>query len=139
MWFFWTPEITAKFGTAYSNKCLRNCGPHIGHQIHIFWSCPKLGTFWEEVFETLNEVFDGNITVDPMVALLGLLPKEIKGRAKKYVLQILLATAIKHITIRWVKPDPPTYGMWTEKIKKIYQMEQITYSLRLQKYIFTRS
>jgi len=36
-------------------------------------------------FETLNKVFDGNITMDPMVALLGLLPKEIKVRAKKYV------------------------------------------------------
>ena len=70
-----------------------------------------MGTFWEEVFETLNEVFDGNIPMDPMVALQGLLPKEIEGRAKTYLVHILLATAIKCITMRWLKPDPPTYNM----------------------------
>ena len=138
MRFFRTPEITAKFSTTHSNKCWRNCGPHIGNQTHILWLCPKLEAFWKEVFETLNKIFDGNITMDPMVALLGLLPRGMEGRAKKYLLQILLATAIKCITVRWLKPDPPTHNMWTEKIKEIYQMEQITYSLRLQKHIFTK-
>lgn len=95
-------------------------------------------TFWEEVFETLKEVFGNNITMDPTVALLGLLPKAIKGRAKKYLLQILLTTAIKCITVRWLKPNPPAHNMWIEKIKEIHQMEKITYSLRLQKDIFTK-
>ena len=92
-----------------------------------------------KVFETLNKIFGGNITMDPMVALLSLLlPRGMEGRAKKYLLHILLATAIKCITVRWTKPDPPTHNMWTEKIKEIYQMEQITYSLRHSKIIFTK-
>ena len=49
-----------------------------------------------------------------MVALLGLLPRGMEGRAKKYLLQTLLAAAIKCITVRWLKPDPPTHNMWTE-------------------------
>ena len=82
------------------------------------------------MFETLNKMFGGNITNDPTVALLGRLPRGV------YLIQILLATAIKFITIRWLKP--PTHNMWTDKIKAIYQMEQITYSLRLQKHTFTK-
>ena len=79
------------------------------------------------MFETLNKIFGGNITMDPMGAQLGLLPRGMEGRAKKYILQILLATAIKCITVRWLKPDPPTHNMCTGKIKGLYQMEQITY------------
>ena len=45
-----TPNITAKFSTTHSNKCWRNCGPHIGNQTHILWICPKLEAFWKEVF-----------------------------------------------------------------------------------------
>lgn len=75
--------------------------------------------FWKDVFKAINEVFGSKISMDPTVALLGLVPDGIKGRTKKYLLQIFLTTAIKCITIRWLKPDPPTYNMWTEKIKEI--------------------
>ena len=62
--------------------------------------------------------------MDPMVALQAQLPRGMEGRDKEYLLQIRLATAIKSITVRWLKPDPPTHNMWTETIKEIYQMEQ---------------
>ncbi len=111
---------------------------HFINHTHIFWSCPKLKIFWEKVFGMLKDVFGRNITMDPTVALLGLLPRGIEGRAKKYLLQILLTTAIKCITVRWLKPDPPTHNRWTERIREIYQMEKITYSLRLQKDLFIK-
>ena len=92
----------------------------------------RCGSVWN------NNIFGGNITMDPMVALLGLLPRGIEWRAKKYLLQILLATAIKCITGCITDWSLAQHNMWTEKIKGIYQMEQITYSLRLQKHIFTK-
>ena len=66
------------------------------------------------------------------------MPEGLDGRAKKYLLNILLTAALKCITIKWLKPDPPTYNIWIQKVWDIYQMEQITYSLRLQKSIFTK-
>lgn len=125
-------------GPTYPNKCWRNCSTQIGNHTHIFWSCPKLRSFWDEVFELLKELFHYNFTKDPKVALLGVVPEGIEGRANKYIFQILLSAALKCITIKWLKPDPPTYNMWVGKIWEIYQMEQITYSLRLQKDTFTK-
>lgn len=102
--FFRTPEMVAKMGPTYLNRCWRNCSTQIDNHAHIFWTCPKLRTFWEEVFEALIEVFYQNLTKDPKVALLGLTPMGIDGRAKKN----------KCITMKWLKPEPPTYNVdWT--------------------------
>uniref|UniRef100_A0A667YTZ3 Secreted protein n=1 Tax=Myripristis murdjan TaxID=586833 RepID=A0A667YTZ3_9TELE len=59
-------------------------------------------------------------------------------RDVKYLLRILLTAVLKCITVRWLKPDPPSYNGWIQKIWDIYQMEQITYSLRLQKSVFIK-
>ena len=128
--------IVAKMGPTHSNMCWRDCGAHIGNHTHIFWTCPKLRLFWKEISEALKEVFGQAFDVDPMVMLLGMVPEGIEGRAKIYLLHILLTAAIKCITIKWLKPDPPTYNMWVVKVREIYQVEQITYALRLQSDLF---
>ena len=69
------------------------------------------------------------------VAVLGVMPVELQGRARKYLLNILFTAALKCITIKWLKPDPPTYNFWIQKVWALYKMEQITYCLRPQKSI----
>lgn len=136
--FFRTPTITSKIGPAHCNSCWRNCGTENANHTHIFWLCPKLNPFWKDVFDALREVFKRNIPQTPIITLLGAIPEGLEGRDVKYLLNILLTAALKCITIRWLKPDPPTYNVWIQKIWDIYQMEQITYSLRLQKPIFIK-
>ena len=104
----------------------------------IFWSCPKLTLYWREISKAMGEMFGRDIAQDPMVMMLGVVPEGIESRAEKYLFHILLTAALKCITIRWMKPNPPTYNMWKEKIGEIYQMERITYSLRLQSDIFIK-
>ena len=138
MRYFRTPQITAKWVLTTSDKCWRNCGPQNGNHTHIFWSCPKLSIFWNEVLDALREIFHQNIPNDPRVVLLGSIPEGFEGRAKIYLLQILLGAAIKCITIRWLKPEPPTYNIWLKKVWELYEMEQITYAIRLQRPIFIK-
>lgn len=136
--FFRTPAITSKMGPALGSSCWRNCGTENANHTHIFLLCPKLSLFWKDVFDALREVFKRDIPHTPIITLLGAIPEGIEGRDVKYLLNILLTAALKCITIRWLKPDPPTYNVWIQKIWDIYQMEQITYSLRLQKPIFIK-
>ena len=117
-------------------RVLNNWKIHIATHIHIFWTWPKLSAYWREVFEALEFVFQQNIPREPTVALLGMIPEGLEGRAKKYLLNVLLTAALKSITIRWLKSDPPTYNIWIQKVWDLYQMEQITYTLRLQRPIF---
>ena len=65
----------SRMSQSHSSSCWRNCGAHTANQSHIFWFCPKLKTFWEEVFDALKEVFQQDIPRDPTVALLGVIPK----------------------------------------------------------------
>ena len=134
--YFRTPEIVARMGSTHSSSCWRNCGAHSANHTHIFWSCPKLRVYWKEVFDALEVVFQLNIPREPTVALLGMIPEGVVGRAKKYLFNILITAALKSITIRWLKPDPPTYNIWIQKLWDLYQMEQITYTLRLQRSLF---
>ena len=135
--FFRTPEILAKMGPTHSNLCWWNCGTCSANHTHIFWLCPKLNTYWREVFDSLKEIFRQDIPQDPPVALLGAMPEGLDVRVTKYLLNILLTAALKCITIRCLKPDPPTYNIWTQKVWDM-EMERITYSLSLQKSIFIK-
>ena len=74
----------------------------------------------------LKEGFQQNIPQDPRVAMLGVIPDNLEGRSKKYLLGILLTVALKCITSKWMNPDPPTYNLWIQKVWDVYQMEQIT-------------
>lgn len=67
------------------------------------------------------------------MVVLGAIPEGSERRAKIYLLQILLGAAIKCITIRWLKPDPPTYNIWIQKVWDLYEMEEITYVIGLQR------
>lgn len=50
-----------------------------------------------------------------------------------YLLQINLGAAIKCIKIGCLKPEPLSYNIWIQKVWELYEMEQITYAIRLQK------
>ena len=62
----------------------------------------------------------------------------LEGKSEKYLLGILLTVALKCNTIKRMNPDPPTYNLWIQKVWDVYQMEQITYLLRIQKDTFTK-
>lgn len=127
--YFRTPAIVSKMGPRYPSSCWRNCGAHIANHTHIFWLCPKLTVFWREVFNALKEVFmyemnmKMNIPQNFAVAILGVIPEGLDRRADKYLLNILLTAALKSITIRWMKPEAPSYNTWIQKVWDIYQME----------------
>uniref|UniRef100_A0A673AVP9 Uncharacterized protein n=1 Tax=Sphaeramia orbicularis TaxID=375764 RepID=A0A673AVP9_9TELE len=79
-----------------------------------------------------------NIPQNFIVAVLGVIPVGLGKKADKYTLNILFTAALKSITIRWMKPEPPSYTTWVQKVWDIYQMEQITFLLKLQKTTFTK-
>ncbi len=55
---FFKTLSTAKAGTTPTSECWRKCGEQTGNHTHIFWTCPKLTQFWEEVFNNINKIFE---------------------------------------------------------------------------------
>lgn len=131
--FFRMPVITSKMDPTQPSSCWRNCGTQDANHTHIFWDCPKLSVFWEVIFEALKVIFRRNVPKTLLVAILGVIPDGLDRKDDRYLLRILLTAALKCITIRWLKPGPPTYNTWIQKVWDIHLMEEITYTLRLQK------
>lgn len=50
----------------------------------------------------------------------------------KYLFRILIIACKKTVTRHWLLPDPSTLEKWIECVNEIYQMERLTFSLRLQ-------
>lgn len=112
--FFITPNIKSK-QIGVPQECWRGCGDmEVGHT-HIFWSCNKIQPFWELVNNTLKNIFGYNIPNDCKVMYLG---------------------NIKAVTRLWLKPNTPNEQQWTNLIQNIYDMERLTYIIRLKESSF---
>ena len=74
----------------------------------IFWTCPTLRQFSNAFFNDIDRAFDTNLPQNFKTAILGIVPAGFEGRAKIYLLHILLAAAKKLITIHWLDVHPLT-------------------------------
>uniref|UniRef100_A0A3P8TVH1 Reverse transcriptase domain-containing protein n=1 Tax=Amphiprion percula TaxID=161767 RepID=A0A3P8TVH1_AMPPE len=131
MRYFKTPSIISTFDKRNNNLCWRNCGK-IGDHTHIFWDCPKLKLFWEEIQAEIRSILGVDLALEPLFYIIGSIPKEAMDKKQAYLLHILLLVAKKMITVSWLSPLPPTLHQWRESLKKVYLMEKITAKLHLK-------
>ncbi len=78
------------------------------------------------------------VPLDPLLFLLGVVPKETYNTDQRYILRILLLIAKKMITVNWKDVKPPTMTQWRQRLKHVYIMERMTASLQMKMDIFTR-
>ncbi len=114
-----------------AHTCWRNCGDNEADHHHIFWSCPKLRPFWENILRVMQCILGQQIPLTFTTLYLGDLPEAITGN-DRYLLKILTVAAKKAITRKWLQTDPPTITNWLEIIKEIHEMERLTFLLRLK-------
>lgn len=132
--FFRTPFITSRFGKTWE-ECWRGCGL-VGDHTHIFWDCPKLTNYWKDIHYEIKKCLSIDVPLTPNSMILGIFPNTIKPKCVILQLKILLLIAKKMVTVFWLKPQPPTISQWKNKLKEVYNMEQITARLQMKMDIF---
>lgn len=113
-----------------SDKCWRGCG-QTGDYIHIFWDCPRLKEYWENIKREIERICKEKINLELQTFLLGIIPNTVSSKNKKIV-QILITIAKKAITVSWLKPQPPSRDLWWERVKDVVGMENVTAKLRFR-------
>lgn len=78
-----------------------------------------------------------NIPKNPTVTIPEVISEGLDRRVDKYLFNIPFTAVLKSITNRQLKSEPPSYNTWIQNVWDVYQMELITFSLRLQKTTFT--
>ena len=134
--FFITPQIKSK-QLGPQQYCWRQCGQLNTNHSHIFWSCVKIRSFWEEVLRDMAEIFGYNIPNEPRYIYLGLIPDDVIGNEDIYLFKILSLVAKKAITRSWLKTDPPGLSHWLDIVEEMRSVEKLTYSLRLKMELYT--
>lgn len=110
--------------------CWRNCGELSAGHFHIFWHCSKIAPFWTIITREIKTITGLNLSNDFPTIYLGNLPQELT-KADRYLVSILLAGAKKAITRKWLCEDVPSLKDWTQVVDEIYEMERLTFSIRL--------
>lgn len=114
-----------------SGHCWRQCDNIImGDHFHIFWSCPKIQPFWLEIITEINSILGFEMDNSFGTIYLGNIPPDFNVR-DKYLLKILIVACKKEITKKWLVNEPPTKGQWIVIVRGIFDMEKMTFSLRL--------
>lgn len=121
-----------------STACWRACGAKEANHFHIFWDCPVVSPYWQDVHYHLNKVFDVDIPYSFETLYLGNITMDVWDYWDKKLLLILLVASKKTISRRWLKPNPPTIGEWLDVIHDVYTMEKLTYSLKTKLGDFSR-
>ena len=128
--FFKTPSVVSKFAdNPAAIYCWRRCGM-VGDHSHIFWDCPMMLPFWKGIKSEIDKVLGINILFTPSQFLLDLTPEGMYTRDQEHLLHILLMTAGKMVTIKWLNPQPPTVAQWKQKLREVYGMEALTAQLQ---------
>uniref|UniRef100_A0A3B1K1Q0 Reverse transcriptase domain-containing protein n=1 Tax=Astyanax mexicanus TaxID=7994 RepID=A0A3B1K1Q0_ASTMX len=129
--FFITPKQKSKqLGTQL--QCWRNCGTILADHAHIFWSCPFIQSFWKDVAAIVARILGFGINTTFTCMYLCIFPDGLSND-DMYLLKILLAASKKAVTKCWLKKKAPTVGTFISIVKQMHLLEQMTFSIRLQK------
>lgn len=105
MRFFVTPRNKNVYPNKHANA-KRDCGDDVANHLHIFWSCPKLDSFWENTWRAMQDTLGWQISRTCTTLCLGDFPDEMTGN-DKYLLKIMTVAAKKAITRKWFKLTRP--------------------------------
>lgn len=128
--FFITPRIKSK-QLLSQQLCWRQCGMINANHTHIFWDCTQIVAFWTSLHSALTQILRYSIPFAPATLYLGNV-SEIVANRDEYLVKILLTSARKAVTRRWLKPEPPSLTEWMDIVQEIFTMEKMTFTLRLK-------
>lgn len=82
--------------------------------------------------QVIDKVLGYTVDVTFIYLYLGHFPEGL-AKDDEYLLKMLLAAGKKAITKYWLQKDTPTVGTFVGIVKHLHLLEQMAYSIRLQK------
>lgn len=115
----------AKIYTHIDPMCDR-CKSAEATLIHMFWLCPQIQQYWEDICEALSDMLGVTITLNPLLMLFGITAEGLRlpaGGQKLIAFSTLLARRL--ILLRWKDAVPPTKPHWIKDVLYHLKLEKI--------------
>ncbi|CAH2314807.1 Hypothetical predicted protein [Pelobates cultripes] len=114
-WYMVPLRIHKLYPTA-SPTCWR-CKQEKGSVLHIWWKCPRLIRYWEDIRKIIADTTTIHLPFDPKTFLLLDISREIPTQTRKLMYHVLL-TAQKLIARLWKTTDTPSIPALIQDIDK---------------------
>ena len=106
---------------------------------HLFWFCPKLNQFWSDIFKCFSEVYNCNISPDPLTAILGgSRHLSMLTNLHRKTIQYGMVIAKRNILSHWKGDEAPSFKAWLSEIANLLHMERIRHNVSLSSATFDR-
>lgn len=118
----------SKFYPEIEDKC-DCCAQSPADPAHMFWSCPKLISFWSFYFEILSEVIGVELPPDAGIAIFGV-PDTAESFTSKQLHLIAFSSLLvcRRILLLWKSPAPLTSSSLLEHLMMFLKLEKIYHS-----------
>ena len=115
------PADLANIYTSMSPLCWRGCNLR-GTLLHIWWDCPLVRPFWEDIRDQIKVVTGVEIPFSPKHFLLHVPTIPIQ-QYKKCMLPHLLNAARRLLPVHWKTSRIPTRGEWIAGVNAVREAE----------------
>lgn len=123
---YMTPDRMHRIDREKSQLCWRGCN-EIGSMAHMWWSCPEIGVFWEEIKKYTKEITKLDLPKDPRVLLFHLSEMPTKAYLGT-LLPHFIDAAKSLISKNWKRKERPNMREWMNKINEIQDLEYLRFS-----------
>lgn len=115
------PADLARIYPPTPDQCWRGCS-HKGTLLHIWWDCPVIRLYWEDIKSQIKEIMGIDIPLSPVHFLLHIPPTPM-SQYKKSVLPHLLNADKRLLPIFWRHPQTPNREEWHHRVGDIREAE----------------
>lgn len=129
-WAHMSKTKLASFYPSLSPICDK-CKTNDGTLFHMYWMCPKLQIFWNNVFNTLSKILGRNVVPSPTLALFGLATggNPQLTFSEQHMVGVALFLARRAILLRWRDAASPTLSQWLQDIMTCLKLEMLRLSI----------
>ena len=117
-----TPVRLAQMYRLADNGCWRGCGQE-GTLLHLWWSCPKIRGFWQEIAPWVGRLSPEEIELTPLNFLFHGSARSM-GSYKESITPHLLNAAKLLIPRLWKQDKRPTILEWKREVNLIMEAER---------------
>lgn len=121
------PSRLKKIFPNTSDRCWRGCGL-LGDFHHIWWDCPHIRPFWEEILAHLKDILGYPVPTTMEWALLGLRDSSLKHQtqADKAILWLCLGAAKVTLAAAWKQKSAPAISLWHARLWRLLTLERMS-------------
>lgn len=127
----WSRTRLAKINADIDPICVR-CSLAPATLLHMFWTCPRLHSFWQNIFGTFSKMCGKTVEPSPYIALFGVAPMDSPFLLRKETTMMAFCSLLARrlILLTWKDSVPPLFNHWIREVMCHLRLEKIRYTIR---------